>query len=73
MGGACSSHGRGEKRIKNLVAKPERKRPLGRSRSRWGDNVSCTGHGPVTGSCEHSNEHSVYIRGGEFPDYLNDS
>jgi hypothetical protein len=30
MGGACSTHGRGEKYIKDLVGKPVGKRPLGR-------------------------------------------
>jgi hypothetical protein len=28
-----------EKSIQNLVGKPERKRPLGRSRCRWEDNI----------------------------------
>jgi hypothetical protein len=36
MGGACSKYG-GEERV--LVMKPEGKRPLGRSRSRWEDNI----------------------------------
>jgi hypothetical protein len=35
MGGACSTNG--EKRL--LVGKPERKRPLGRPRRRWVDNI----------------------------------
>jgi hypothetical protein len=38
MGGACSSdEGRGVYRV--LVGKPEGKRPLGRSRRRWDDNI----------------------------------
>jgi hypothetical protein len=39
MGGACSRHG--EKRIayRILVGKPEGKRPLGRPRCRWEDNI----------------------------------
>jgi hypothetical protein len=34
----CSTHGRDEKCIV-LVGKPEGKRPLGRPRRRWGDNI----------------------------------
>jgi hypothetical protein len=39
MGGACSTNG--EKRIayRLLVGKPEGKRPLGRPRRRWVDNI----------------------------------
>jgi hypothetical protein len=39
MGGACSTNG--EKRNANrlLVGKPEGKRPLGRPRRRWEDNI----------------------------------
>ena len=39
MGGACSAYGREERRIQGLVGKPERKRPLGRPRLRWEDNI----------------------------------
>jgi len=35
MGGACSAYGGGVYRV--LVGKPERRRPLGRPRRRWGD------------------------------------
>jgi hypothetical protein len=38
MDGACSMYGRGEK-YNILVGKPEGKRPLGRSRHRWEDNI----------------------------------
>ena len=39
MGGACSAYG-GEKRcIQGLVGEPEGKRPLGRPRRRWEDNI----------------------------------
>jgi len=31
-----------------------------------------SGHGPVAGSCEHGNEPSDSIKGGEFIDYLSD-
>jgi hypothetical protein len=64
----------GEKRIayRILVGKPEGKRPLGRPRCRWVNNIKMdlrdigldgmdwndlTHHtGPVEGSCEHGNE-----------------
>jgi hypothetical protein len=39
MGGACSAYGGEERRIQGLVGKPEGKRPLGRSRGRWEDNI----------------------------------
>jgi hypothetical protein len=38
-GGSCSTHGRDEKCIQNFFGKPEGKRPFGRSRRRWEDNV----------------------------------
>jgi hypothetical protein len=39
MGGLCGTHGeeRGAHRV--LVRKPEEKRPLGRPRRRWEDNI----------------------------------
>ena len=39
MGGACGAYGerRGVHRV--LVGKPEGKRPLGRPRRRWDDNI----------------------------------
>jgi len=39
MGGACSTHGRDEKRIQTFGRKPEGKRPLGRPRCSWEDNI----------------------------------
>ena len=39
MGGACGAHGGGGGVHRVLVRKPEGKRPLGRSRSRWEDNI----------------------------------
>jgi hypothetical protein len=42
-----------------LVGKPEGKRPLGRPRCRWVDNMKT---GPVDGSCEHVNEPSGSIQ-----------
>jgi hypothetical protein len=38
MGGACSSDG-GRVLYRVLVGKPEGKRPLGRPRRRWEDNI----------------------------------
>jgi len=39
MGGACSTYGGEERCIQGLVGKSEGKRPLGRSRLRWEDNI----------------------------------
>jgi hypothetical protein len=39
MGEACSTRRRDETFIKILVGKPEGKRPLGRPRHRWEDNI----------------------------------
>ena len=40
MGGACGAYGGGERCAHRvLVGKPEGKRPLGRPRRRWEDNI----------------------------------
>jgi hypothetical protein len=39
MGGACSTYGRDEKCVHILVGNPEGKRPLGKPRRRWEDNI----------------------------------
>jgi hypothetical protein len=40
MGGACGTYGRERRGVyKVLLGKPEGKRPLGRPRSRWEDNI----------------------------------
>jgi len=39
MGGACSAYGGGKRGYRVLVGKPEGKRPLGRPRCRWEDNI----------------------------------
>jgi hypothetical protein len=39
MGRACSTKGENRNAYSILVAKPERKRPLGRPRRRWVDNI----------------------------------
>jgi len=38
-GGACSTYGGEERYIQCFVGKPEGKRPLGRSRHMWEDNI----------------------------------
>jgi hypothetical protein len=75
MGRACSTHGEKSNSYRDLVGKPEGKRPLGRPRRRWGNNIKMgrreTGYGNMNwiemnqdrdqrpGSCEHDNEHSI--------------
>jgi hypothetical protein len=58
-----------------LVGKPEGKRPLGRPRRRWVDNIKMdlretgwygldqtgSGYGQVEGSCEHGDEPSASL------------
>ena len=39
MGGACGAYGREERHIQGLVGKPEGKRPFGKPRRRWEDNI----------------------------------
>jgi hypothetical protein len=39
MSGACSAYGERKGVYKVLIGKPERKRPLGRPRRRWEDNI----------------------------------
>ena len=39
MGGACGAYGRGGGVHRVLVGKPGGKRPLGRPRHRWEDNI----------------------------------
>jgi hypothetical protein len=63
-----------------VVGKPEGKIPLGRLRRRWEDNIkinlrktefgaesdlSGSEEGPKAGFCEHPNEHSGSINGGQ--------
>jgi hypothetical protein len=71
-------------RMNILVGKPEGKRPLGRPKCRCKDNIrmdlrdigwrrcglnaSGSRQGPVAGPCEHGNEPSGSIKGGEFFD-----
>jgi hypothetical protein len=39
VGGTCGTHGGGRGVYRVLVGKPEGKRPLGRPRRRWEDNI----------------------------------
>jgi hypothetical protein len=39
MGGPCSTNGEKRNAYRLLVGKPEGKRPLGRPRHRWVDNI----------------------------------
>jgi hypothetical protein len=39
MGGPCSTNGEKRNAYRLLVGKPEGKRPLGRIRRRWVDNI----------------------------------
>ena len=39
MGGACGANGEGRGVYRVLVGKPEGKRPVGRPRGRWDDNI----------------------------------
>jgi hypothetical protein len=39
MGGACSTYGEKRSAYRILVARPEGRRPLGRTTRRWEDNI----------------------------------
>jgi hypothetical protein len=73
----------GERRgaYRALVGKPEGRRPLGRPRRRWEDNIkmdlrevgcgrrldrSGSGQGQVVGSCVYGDEPSGSLKSGEF-------
>jgi hypothetical protein len=79
VGGACSTNGERRNAYRILVGKPEGKRPLGRPRRRWVDNIKMDLREigwdgidwidlaqAVEGSCEHGNEHSGSINAGKF-------
>jgi hypothetical protein len=82
MGRACSSRGSiGTYRI--LAGKTQGKRPLGRNRRRWeedvkmdlrvwwyGLNSSVSGQKQVEGSCEHGNKPSGSIKCWEILEWL---
>jgi hypothetical protein len=81
MGGACSADEGGERGVyRVLVGKPEVKRPLGRPRRRWEDNirmdlleVGCGGmnwigldQDKVAGTCGCDNDPSGSVKCREF-------
>ena len=83
MGRACSTYGESRVAYRVLVGKPEGKRPLGRPRRTWEDNIkvdlievgwghgldrSGSGYGQVAGCCECGNEHSDCITCWKFLD-----
>ena len=78
MGRACGTYG-GRVAYRVLMGKPEAKRPLGRPRPRWEDNikmdlqeVACGGIDwmelaqQVEGTCEYGNEPTGSIKCGDF-------
>jgi hypothetical protein len=81
MGRVCRTNGEKGNAYRILVGNPEGKRPLGRPRRGWTDNIKMDlreiGWGgmdwidvaqdrPMEGSCEHSNEPSGSINCWEF-------
>ena len=83
MGGPCSAYGERRGVYRVLVGKLEGKRPLGRSRRRWEDNITmdlqevgCGGMEWIElpqdrdrwGTCESGNEPSGSIKCREFLD-----
>jgi hypothetical protein len=86
MGGTCIMHGTDEKLVQYFGSKTGRDYSEdlgidGRIISecvlrKWGGKVwtefICFGKGPVAGSCEHGNEPSSSIKGGEFLDHPSD-
>jgi hypothetical protein len=84
MGRACSTNGEKRNAYRILVGNPEGKRPLGRPRRRWVDNIKLDlrkigwdggdwmnlAQGPVEGSCERGNEPSGSIKRWEVLKWL---
>ena len=84
MGGACSVYGEGRGVYRVLVRKPEGRRPLGRPRHRWEDDIrmdlrevgcECVDwmelaqdRRQVACACECGDEPSGSIKCGEFLD-----
>ena len=81
MGRACNMDGDSRDACRVLVRKTERRRPLGRLRRRWEDNIkiyilevvwepgldqSGSGYGQAAGCCECGNELSGSIKYGSF-------
>jgi len=75
MGWACGAYGLGEGVYRVLLGKPEGRRPLGRPRRRWVDNirmdlqkVGCGCMDWIELACECGNEPSGSVKCGEFLD-----
>jgi hypothetical protein len=84
MGRVCSTNGDTRNAYRILVGKPEGKRPLGRPRRKWVDNIKvgfrdigwdgkdwidlAQDRGQWEGSCEHGNETSGSIKYWEVPE-----
>jgi hypothetical protein len=69
VGGTCGTRGGGRRCLQGFGWRPEGKRPLGRPRCRWEDNIKLdlrdffgSGYGSVTGFFEHGNERSGSIK-----------
>jgi hypothetical protein len=72
VGWTCGTHGEGRGVYRVLVGRPEGKRPLGRPRRRWKDNIKmdlreigidgANWIQVVAGLCEHGNEPSGSIK-----------
>jgi hypothetical protein len=82
MGGACSTYGEKRGAYRISVRRPEGRRPLGRPRHRWEDNIKMdlqeiiwgtdwielAQDRQVAGCCECGNAPSGSIKCGEFLD-----
>jgi hypothetical protein len=83
MGAACSTYGGQQNLYRLSVSKPGGKRPLGRPKLRWEDNIKMdflevrcddidwidlVQDRDVADTCECGNEHSGSIKFGEFID-----
>jgi hypothetical protein len=72
MGRACSTYEESRDVYRVLVGKSEGKRPLGKPRLRWEDNIKVdlqdVGFGGMDWIDECGNEHSGSIKCGEFLD-----
>ena len=84
MSGECITYG-GEVYTRFFVGQPEERRPLGRPRLRWEDNIKLdlqevgwghgldlpgSGQGQVADTCKCGNEPTGSIKCGEFLDQL---
>jgi hypothetical protein len=66
MGGACSAVREERSVYRVLVEKPERKKPLGRPRCRWEDNIVMNLHGVGYGLWTGSSWFRIETGGGHL-------